>query len=121
MRIIDADSEYNQLRGRGAEELVRVSYKIINACASDAGIHYRSAANRRQQRCVLYMRITPHRCEPHEVLLSCITSQPRSMASVMPAPYSAGLPLSRNKNGPLIKLDKDVPVLHRLDRCWRFP
>jgi hypothetical protein len=29
-------------------------------------------------------------------------SQPRSMASAMPALYSAGLPLSLNKNRPLI-------------------
>ena len=33
---------------------------------------------------------------------SWILSQPRSIASLMPAPYSAGLPRSRNRNGSLI-------------------
>jgi hypothetical protein len=46
-----ADSEYDQLWSRRAEQLLRVSHKIIDACASDTGIHYRSAANRRRQRC----------------------------------------------------------------------
>jgi hypothetical protein len=32
---------------------------------------------------------------------SCILSQPRSIASLRPAPYSAGLPRSRNRNGSL--------------------
>jgi hypothetical protein len=38
------------------------------------------------------------------VPLSCITSQLRSCASFMPAPYSAGLPLSLKMNGPWISL-----------------
>ena len=33
---------------------------------------------------------------------SCIFSQPRSIASLRPAPYSAGLLRSRNRNGSLI-------------------
>jgi hypothetical protein len=33
MRIIDADSEYDQLRSRRAEQLLRVSHKIIDVCA----------------------------------------------------------------------------------------
>lgn len=33
---------------------------------------------------------------------SCSFNQPRSIANVRPAPYSAGLPPSRNRNGSLI-------------------
>jgi hypothetical protein len=37
-----------------------------------------------------------------KVPLSCMVSHPRSKASFMPAPYSAGLPLSLNRKVPLI-------------------
>jgi hypothetical protein len=49
---------------------------------------------------------------------SCILSQPRSIASLRPAPYSAGLPRSRNRSGSLI-----FSMWMRLElarRCWRF-
>ena len=36
------------------------------------------------------------------VPLSCSSSQPRDIASSRPALYSAGVPLSPNRNGPLI-------------------
>ena len=49
---------------------------------------------------------------------SCILSQPRSIASLRPAPYSAGLPRSRNRNDSLIFSMWMRPELARSH--WRF-
>jgi hypothetical protein len=49
---------------------------------------------------------------------SCILSQPRSIASLRPAPYSAGLPRSRNRNGSLIS--RCGSTLNWLDRIGDF-
>ena len=47
---------------------------------------------------------------------SCIHSQPRSIASFSPAPYSAGEPPSDVQERLVDLLDVDAAVLHRLDR-----
>jgi len=68
----------------GASREGYVSWRPLHLLASHANISAPAGVNRTK------------------VPRSRIVSHPRSMHSFMPAPYSAGLPLSLNKNGPLI-------------------
>ena len=53
-------------------------------------------------------------CKPQISPLSCITSQPFSIARLMPAPYSAGEALCSYRNGPLIRSTSRRPWI---DHC----
>jgi len=54
------------------------------------------------------------------VPLSCSSSQPLAIAQSRPALYSAGVPLSSNRNGPVDLLDIDPAVLDGLKCVGEF-
>ena len=50
------------------------------------------------------------------VPISCISSQSRSIASLSPAVYSAGVPLRFEQKRPVDELDVDATILHGFNR-----